>query len=123
MAVRRRIDAGASAAAAKRAAARDVTILAALGAPLDGEVQSFIVQNPPQGGARAESGAILALASAVENGEVGDAALLATLAAGDGPAKLDAESLDRILRALRAVRLDDEARRFAVEALLAGAPS
>jgi hypothetical protein len=123
MAMHRRIDAAGSGAAAKRAAARDVIILAALGAPVDGAVQSFIVQNPPQGGARAESGTMLALANAVEHGELGDAALLATVAAGDGPAKLDAESIDRIVRALRGVRLEDDARRFAVEALLAGAPS
>jgi len=122
VAMHRRIDAAASAAPAKRAAARDVMILAALGAPLDGAVQSFIVENPPQGGARAESGAMLALASAVEYGALGDAALLATLAAGEGPARLDAESIDRIIRALRGVHLDDDARRFGVEALLAGAP-
>lgn len=122
VALHRRIDAAGSAAAAKRGAARDAMILAALGAPVDGAVQSFIVQNPPSGGARAESGAMLSLANAVEQHALGDAALLAAVAAGDGPAKLDAESIDRIVRALRGVGLNDDARRFAVEALLAGAP-
>jgi hypothetical protein len=122
-ALHRRIDAAGATAPARRAAARDVMILAALGAPVDGPVQSFIVDNPPQGGARAESGAMLALSSAVENQALGDAALLATVAAGNGPAKLDAESISNVIRALRGVRLDNDARRFAVEALLAGAPS
>jgi hypothetical protein len=122
MAMHRRIDAGGTGARA-RGAARDVVILAALGAPVDGAVQTFVIANAPQGGARAESGAMLALASAVERGAVGEGALLAVVAAGEGgPARLDAESVERIIRALRGLRLEDDARRIAVEALLAGAP-
>jgi hypothetical protein len=49
--------------------------------------------------------------------------LLAVAASGDGPARLDADSLSRIIRALRAVGLEADARRFAVEAILAGAPA
>jgi hypothetical protein len=121
MAMQRRIDRAAGQRA--RAAARDVTILAALGAPMDGAVQSFLLANPPQGGARAESGAMLALASAVERNAVGEGALLAVAAAGEGgPARLDAESVASIVRALRGLRLEDEARRVAAEAILAGAP-
>lgn len=123
MAMHRRIDAAGTGARA-RAAAREVTILAALGAPVDGTVQTFVLANAPQGGARAESGAMLALAGAVERNAIGEGALLAVVAAGEGgPARLDAESLERILRALRGLRLDDDARRIAVEAILAGAPS
>ena len=49
---------------------------------------------------------------------------VAVIAAGEGgPARLDADSLERLIRALRALRLEDDARRVAVEALLAGAPS
>ena len=47
--MQRRIDAGAS---QPRAAARDVAILAALGAPMDGAAQTFLLANTPQGGAR-----------------------------------------------------------------------
>lgn len=123
LAMHRRIDAAGSNAANARAAARDVAILAALGAPVDGGVQAFLLANPPQGGARAESGAMLALAASVERGAVGEGALLAVAAAGEGgPARLDAESLERIIRALRGLRLDDDARRIAVEAILAGQP-
>jgi hypothetical protein len=87
-------------------------------------VQSFLLANPPQGGTRANSGAMLALAGAVERNAAAEGALLAVLAAGDGgPARLDADSLERVIRALRALGLDADARRFAVEALLAGAPS
>lgn len=114
-----RIDAGGG-----RAAARDVAILAALGAQTDGQVQRFLLANAPQGGVRADAGAMLALSNAVERGALGEGALLAVAAAGEGgPARLDAESLERIIRALRALRLEDDARRFAAEALLAGAPS
>lgn len=120
-AMHRRIDAGGTAGA--RAAARDVAILAALGAPVDGAVQRFILANPPQGGARAESGALLALASAAERGATGEAALLAVAAVGEGGlARLDTESVVQIIRGLRAARLEDDARRFAAEAILAGAP-
>jgi hypothetical protein len=121
VAMHRRIDA--AAAPTVRAAARDVAILAALGAPLDGQVQAFLVANPPQGGARGDTGAMLALASAVERGATGEGALLAVIAAGDGPARLDVESLERIIRALRGLRMEGEAKRFAIEALLAGAPA
>ena len=120
--MQRRIDQAPAAQA--RAAARDVAILAALGAPLEGSVQAFLFANAPQGGARADSGAMLALASAVERGAVGEGALLAVVAAGEaGPARLDAESVERIVRALRGLRLEDDARRVAAEAILAGAPS
>src|SRR5690606_13775150 len=96
----RRIDAGAGQLA--RGAARDVAILAALGAPVDGTVQTFLLANAPQGGARADAGAMLALAGAVERRATAEAALLAVAAAGEGgPARLDAESLERIIRALR----------------------
>jgi hypothetical protein len=122
MAMQRRIDRASRQQA--RAAARDVAILAALGAPADGAVQTFLVSNAPQGGARAESGAMLALESAVERGAGGEGALLAVVAAGEGgPARLDAESVARIIHALRGLRLEDDARRVAAEAILAGAPS
>jgi hypothetical protein len=122
MTVQRRIDgAGAS---QQRAAARDVAIMGAAGFPIEGAAQTFLVANPPQGGARADAGAMLALANAVERRATGEAALLAVVAAGEaGPARLDAESLERIIRALRGAGLADDARRFAVEALLAGQPA
>lgn len=120
IAMQRRIDSGAR---QPRAAARDVAILSALGAPVDGTVQAFLLANAPQGGARAEAGAMLALASAVERGAIGEGALLTVVAAGEGgPARLDAESVERIIRALRGLRLEDEARRVAAEAILAGQP-
>lgn len=122
MAVQRRIDAGGASGA--RAAARDVAILAALGFPADGAAQRFVLANAPQGGARADAGAMLALANAGERRAAGEAALLAVVAAGQaGPARLDADSLANILRALRAAGLGGEARRIGVEALLAGQPA
>lgn len=120
IAMQRRIDRG---AAQPRTAARDVAILSALGAPVDGTVQAFLLTNTPQGGVRADTGAMLALASAVERGAIGEGALLAVVAAGEGgPARLDADSVANLIRALRGLRLDDEARRVAAEAILAGQP-
>ncbi|HWA00503.1 MAG TPA: hypothetical protein VG841_09345, partial [Caulobacterales bacterium] len=121
LAVHRRIDAAGAAMA--RGAARDVTIMAALGFPLDGAVQSFLLANPPQGGARGDPGAMAALSSAIERRAPADAALLAVVACGDGPSKLDAETLSYLLRVLRSIGMEDEARRMAVEAILAGQPS
>ena len=121
MAVRRRIDAAAAPQA--RAAARDVAIMAAAGLPIDEAAQTFVLANAPTGGARADAGVMLALTNAVERRAGGEVALLAIVGGGEaGPARLDAESLERIIRALRAAGLQDDARRFAVEALLAGAP-
>lgn len=122
VAMQRRIDAGGASGA--RAAARDVAILAALGAPVNGSVQRFILTNAPQGGARADAGALVALGAAAERGAIGEGALLAVLAAGEGgPARLDADSVAQIIHALRALRLEDDARRVAAEAILAGAPA
>jgi hypothetical protein len=121
LAIRRRIDAAGASLA--RAAARDVAILAALGAPLDGAMQSFLLANPPQGGASANAGLMLALASAQDRRAAAEGALLAVLAAGEGgPARLDVADLSSIIRSLRALGLEQDARRFAVEALLAGQP-
>ena len=123
MAVQRRIDAAGSNAALRRVAARDAMILAALGAPVDETVQTFVTANAPQGGAHADAEATAGLEAALARGAVGEGALLAVVAAGQaGPARLDAESLDRVIRALRAFRLEEDARRVAVEAILAGAP-
>jgi hypothetical protein len=121
LAMQRRIDAAGASLA--RAAARDVAILAALGAPLDGAMESFLLANPPQGGASANAGLMLALASAQDRRAAAEGALLAVLAAGEGgPARLDAADLSSIIRSLRALGLEQDARRFAVEALLAGQP-
>jgi len=116
----RRIDAGGASMA--RGAARDVVILGALGFELDGAAQAFLLANPPQGGERADAGMMAILRAAVERRALGEALLLVVAASENGPALLDAESLAQLIGALRALGFEDEARRFAVEALLAGQP-
>ena len=116
----RRIDTAAG--PARAGAARDAMILAAMGASLDSNAQTFLQSNPATGGAPANAEALSALISAAQRGSVGEAGIAAALAAGEGPARLSAESLAQILRALRQAGLDDHARSFAVEALLAGPP-
>lgn len=106
-----------------RAAARDVTILSALGVPVSVTVQTFLLANPPQGGAAADAAVMLALNDAVTRGSIGEGALLAVAAAGEGgPARLNFESVVAIVQALRALGLDDDAQRVAAETILAGAP-
>lgn len=121
MAVHRRIDAASNATA--RAAARDLMLMDAAGLPFDGAAQAFVTANPPQGGAHADPSAMAALSAAADRNATGEVALLAVIAANDGPARLDAPSAAAIVRTLRAARLDDDARRVVVEALLAGQPS
>ncbi len=119
--VTRRIDAAGASMA--RAAARDVTILAALGFPLDGTGQTFLLTNSPQGGNRADAGVMTALAAARDRGAVGDVGILAALAASPGANTLDAGTLAELIRALRGAGFESDARALAVEALLAGAPA
>jgi hypothetical protein len=121
MAAHRRMD-GATTANA-RAVARDMAIMGAAGFQFDGAAEAFVTSNAPQGGVAADAGALGVLSGAAARGATGEAALYAAIAAGDGPARLDAASVVAIVRALRAARLDGEARRFAVEAILAGAPA
>jgi hypothetical protein len=116
--MRARIEAAGAAGAA--GAARDIAIVASLGAPSDAAVQRFLLANPPQGGARADTGLMVLLDAAVERRALGEAALLAALATGEGPARLDVASLARIIDALREIGLEADARAMAVEALLAG---
>jgi hypothetical protein len=122
MVLQRRIDRGARQHA--RTAARDVTILLALGASTNESVQAFLTANPPQGGAAADADTLRALAAAAERNAAGEGAVLAVVAAGQaGPARLDAGSVAAIIQALRSLGLEADARRVAAEAILAGQPA
>ncbi|MDX2275228.1 MAG: hypothetical protein NW206_07225 [Hyphomonadaceae bacterium] len=121
MAVHRRMDGSTTATA--RTTARDILIMGAVGFQFDGAAQAFATAHAPQGGAAADAGALAILNAAAERGASGEALLYAAIAAGNGPATLDANSVLAIIRALRAARMDGEARRFAVEAILAGGPA
>ena len=111
MAMHRRIDAAAQASARARAAARDSHDPRGAWRAGGWRWQTFLMANPPQGGARGESGAMLALASAVERGAVGEGALLAVVAAGEGgPARLDAEFAGADYSRAAWARLEDDAR-------------
>lgn len=121
MAVHRRMDGHSTATA--RTTARDILIMGALGFQFDGAAAAYAQANAPQGGDAANAGALAALNAAAEHGATGETTLYAAIAAGDGPASLDANSVIAIIRALRAAHMDGEARRFAVEAILAGAPA
>ena len=119
-ALKRRIDAAGASMA--RSAARDVALLMALGARADDGARAFLAASPPTGGAAADGAATTALADAAQRGAVGETALLAALAILPRPGRLDADSLSHIIAALIAVGLENDARRLAVEAILAGQP-
>ncbi len=121
LALKRRIDAGGASMA--RAAARDVALLTALGAQGDEATQAFFTATPPTGGAAADAATMTALADAVQRQATGEVGLLAALALHPRPGRLNAESLAQIIGALRAARLENDARRVAVEAILAGPPA
>jgi hypothetical protein len=118
--VKRRIDnAGPG---ATRAAARDVTLLVALGASTDDAVQAFLDHEAPRGGAPGDAATMQALTDALQRGAVGEAALLAALAIQPQPSRLDVETVAHVIGALRTLGLESDARRLAVEAILAGPP-
>jgi hypothetical protein len=134
LALARRENAGALALAAKRrietapapgraGATRDAMILAAMGASLDAQAQAFVAASPAQTGAAADPALLASLNAAAQRHAIGETGLLAVAASGEGPARLNAQSLVQILTALRQSGLEDHARAFAIEALLAGAPA
>ena len=118
---KRRIDA--AGASFRRVAARDVAIMGAIGFPLDNDVAAFLLANPPLTGAHADPALMLSLRGGVERRAVGEVGVLAVLIAGNGPSRLDTQSLCDLIGALKAAGLEADARRFAVEAILAGAPA
>src|SRR5262249_10270539 len=121
-AAKRRID-GAGAAFAKQAA-RDAALMGAIGFPLDAATQAFVAANvDASAGAHADAATMAQLNAAAQRHAVGEPGLLAVIASGPGPARLDTASLISIIGALRQAGLDAEARQFAAEAILAGAPA
>lgn len=121
MAVQRRIDSGGASFA--NAAARDVALLAALGFPLNEAAHAFLAAHPPQGGAAGDPALLAQMEAAAQKGAKGEAALAAVAASGAGPARLDVATLTRLIAAVRATGLESNARRFVIEAILAGAPA
>ena len=120
-AMKRRIESAGVGAA--RSAARDVTLLAALGAQADDATQAFLAANTSTGGAPADAATMTALADAAQRQAVGEVALLSALTIHPRPSRLDAASLAQVINAMRSVGLESDARRLAVEAILAGLPA
>jgi hypothetical protein len=119
--MKRRIESAGVGAA--RSAARDVTLLTALGAQADDATQAFLAANTSTGGVPADAATMTALADAVQRQAVGEVTLLSALAINPRPSRLDAASLVQVINAMRAVGLESDARRLAVEAILAGLPA
>jgi hypothetical protein len=93
-------------------------ILAALGWPVDDEARGALARFPPAD-TRAGSTRLLAMDLAADARLAGETALLAiTLSAEAGPSGPVVADRARIVRALRVVGLEDEARAFALEGLI-----
>jgi hypothetical protein len=117
LAIARRVDSAVNAAIARRAA-RDIAALSALGAPLTDAAAAMTTRADPAA-RRADPVLLAQLVSASQQGAVGETAILAAAALGEGAHTLDPGSLTSIIQALRAVGLDADARKVAVEAILA----
>lgn len=117
LAIARRVDSAINPAIARRAA-RDIAALSALGAPLTDAAAAMTTRADPAA-RRADPALLAQLVTASQKGAVGETALLAAAALGEGAHTLDPASLTSIIQALRAVGLDADARMVAVEAILA----
>lgn len=114
----RRIETAAPAAAGL--VVRDLQALDALGFPLGANGPGFVQRTAPAPGRKPDPALMSQLTTAAQRGAVGETAIYAGLALGDGAEQLDGAALAQVLVALRTVGLGDAARAVAVEALIGG---
>ncbi len=106
--------------AQQRAAMRDVMLGLALGMPQSSNVQRFMIQNEVAPGARVDLSLLANLVMTSRRAAVAETALLATLILQNGGVgRLDPIDAAQVIRALREVDLEDDARQLAIEAMLA----
>jgi len=96
-------------------AARDVALLAALGA-MPAAFQQFAATAPAA--QRFDELALAALVEAAGRGASGEAALRAVALVAPGAAKFDVRGLTSLIQALRSSGFEEDARAIAVEAML-----
>jgi hypothetical protein len=110
---------GSEARAAK--AARILVLAEALGAQVGDDAWARLLSAPPPAPAAVtmpSPGLMTGLKRAAAAGRVGETVLIALAALGtERPSKLDIRVLAPVVRALRAVGLDEPARKLAVEAI------
>jgi hypothetical protein len=103
-----------------RAAMRDVMLGLALGMPQTSTVQRFMIQNEVAPGARVDLSLLANLVMTSRRAAVAETALLAALMLQNGGVgRLDPIDAAQLIRALREVDLEDDARQLAIEAMLA----
>lgn len=104
----------------QRAAMRDVMLGLALGMPQSSTVQRYMIQNEVAPGARVDLSLLANLVMTSKRSAVGETALLTALMLQNGSVgRLDPIDAAQIIRALREVDLEDDARLLAIEAMLA----
>lgn len=113
-------------------ARRDVTALAAMGAPIQGAAERLLAapvsaptppRAPASAAATAQAARLATVLDAVQRRAVGETGLNAAVLVADGAQRLDAATLDQTLRALTAVGLGDFAADVALEAMLSVTPA
>jgi hypothetical protein len=99
---------------------RDLMALQALGFPIGANAPAFIQRNVAAAGRKPDPALMAQLDAAVQRGAVGETAIYAALAVGEGAEQLDAQSLTQIQRALVTAGLGEAARAIALEAVIGG---
>jgi hypothetical protein len=99
---------------------RDLTALDAAALPIGANAAAFVQRNVAAPGRRPDPALMTQLNTAAQRGAVGEVAIYAGLAVGDGAEQLDAGALAQILTALRTVGLGEAARATAIEAVIGG---
>ena len=115
------VEVAASGEAGSYSAAMVLAAFSALGEPVDPAVwQRIGIDDARESASLPSAGIWWRLPSAARNGEVGMVVLMSLVAIGEGgPARISPALLERVLSAMVAVGLEDDARRLAREAIWA----
>ncbi len=115
------VEVGVSGEAGTYSAAMALAAFSALGEPVDPAVwQRIVIDDARESASLPSAGIWWRLPAAARDGEVGMVVLLSLVAIGEGgPARISPVLLERVLSAMVAVGLEDDARRLAREAIWA----
>lgn len=99
---------------------RDLMAMDALGLGIGAAAQGYVARNLPAPGRKPDPALMTQLTTAAGRGAVGETAIYAGMAVGDGAETLDAGALAQVIAALRTVGLQEAARTVAIEAVIGG---
>ena len=99
---------------------RDLMAMNALDLGIGAAAQDYVTRNPPAAGRKPDPALMTLLSTAAQRGAVGETAIYAGMALGDGAETLDAAALVQVVAALRSIGLQEAARVIVIEAVIAG---